>query len=196
MKGDRAAPDGSGIVVCGFAGSVRKGSYNRALLRAARELAPEGMEVRIFDRIDEVPLYDADLEARGDPEAVTALKRAMREADALLIATPEYNHGLPAVTKNAVDWASRPPRPHALDGTPTAIMGASPGGFGTVRAQASLRTTLAALAAPTVPQPQVHVSRAGEKFDAEGRLVDERTRERVAELLEALAELVRRHERR
>lgn len=183
----------SELAVCGFAGSLREGSYNRALLRAARELAPEGMEVRIFDRMNEVPLYDADVEADGDPEGVTALKAAIREADALLIATPEYNHGVPAVTKNALDWASRPPRPHVLDGKPTAIMGASPGGFGTVRSQILLRTTLTAVNAPTVRHPQVHVSKAADKFDADGTLTDAATRDRVADLLEALAELTRKH---
>lgn len=181
------------LVVCGFAGSLREGSYNRALLRAAREVAPAGTEVRIFDRMDEVPLYNADVEAQGDPEGVAALKRAIGEADALLIATPEYNHGVPAVTKNALDWASRPPRPHVLDGKPTAIMGASPGGFGTVRSQLQLRTTLAALNAPTVRQPQLHVSRAADKFDDEGRLTDQATEDRLVALLEALAELTRRH---
>lgn len=184
---------GSKLVVCGLAGSLRTGSYNRSLLRAARELAPDGTEVEIFDRMEEVPLYNADVEAEGDPEAVTALKRAIGEADALLIATPEYNHGVPAVTKNAVDWASRPPRPHVLDGKPTAIMGASPGGFGTVRSQTMLRASLTAVNAPTVRHPQVHVSGAGGKFDDEGRLTDPATRERVAELLEALAELAARH---
>lgn len=184
---------GSTLAVCGFAGSLRTGSYNRSLLRAARDLAPDGMEVEIFDRMEELPLYNADVEAEGDPEAVTALKRAIGEADALLIATPEYNHGVPAVTKNAVDWASRPPRPHVLDGTPTAIMGASPGGFGTVRSQTMLRASLTAVNAPTVRHPQVHVSGAADKFDDEGRLTDPDTRERLVDLLEALTELAARH---
>lgn len=181
------------LVVCAFAGSLRTGSYNRSLVRAARELAPMDMEVEIFDRMAEIPLYNADVEAEGDPEAVTALKRAIGEADALLIATPEYNHGVPAVTKNAVDWASRPPRPHVLDGKPTAIMGASPGGFGTVRSQTTLRASLTAVNAPTVRHPQVHVSRAADRFDDEGRLTDPATRERLVELLEALADLAARH---
>lgn len=184
---------GSTLVVCGFAGSLRSGSYNRSLLRAARELAPEGVEVKIFDRMEEIPLYNADVEAEGDPDAVSDLKRAIDEADALLIATPEYNHGVPAVTKNAVDWASRPPRPHVLDGKPTAIMGASPGGFGTVRSQTILRASLTAVNAPTVRHPQVHVSGAADKFDDEGHLTDPSTRERVVELLEALAELAAMH---
>lgn len=182
-----------GVAVCGFAGSLREGSYNRALLGAARELAPAGVEVSVFDRMDEVPLYDADVEAEGDPDGVRALKGAIDEADALLVVTPEYNHGVPAVTKNAVDWASRPPRPHVLDGKPTAIMGASTGGLGTVRSQMMLRTSLAALNAPTVSQPQVLVSRAHEKFDGDGRLTDEATRSRVVDLLEALRELALIH---
>ena len=100
--------DGS-LVVCGIVGSLRRGSYNHALLRAAGELAPEGMDLRVFDRLAEIPLFDEDVEAEGDPEPVQALKRAIAEADALLVATPEYNYGVPGVLKNAIDWASRPP---------------------------------------------------------------------------------------
>src|SRR5688572_752722 len=95
------------LVICGIAGSLRRASYNRALLRAAQELAPEGMEIRIFDRMGELPLYNEDVEAQGDPEPVQAFKAAIGQADGLLIATPEYNHGVPGVLKNAIDWASR-----------------------------------------------------------------------------------------
>ena len=116
--------------VLGIAGSLRSASYNRALLRAARELAPAGAEIVDFD-LRELPFYDGDVEAAGDPEAVAAFKDAIRAADALLIATPEYNHGLPGVLKNAIDWASRPALASPLAGKPVAIMGASTGRGGT-----------------------------------------------------------------
>src|SRR5690242_14601242 len=112
---------------CGIAGSLRGGSYNRALLRAAVALAPSGVEIRVFDRLADVPPYNADVEAKGDPEPVGALKQAIRDADALLIVTPEYNYGVPGVLKNAIDWASRPPTGSVLNGKPAAIMGATPG---------------------------------------------------------------------
>src|SRR5690606_18294913 len=113
-------------------GSLREGSYNRALLRAAAELAPEGMTIDTFD-LRQVPLYNGDVEAAGDPPGVAALKQAIRDADGVLFATPEYNHGVPGVMKNAVDWASRPPRAAALQGKPVALIGASPGITGTAR---------------------------------------------------------------
>jgi chromate reductase, NAD(P)H dehydrogenase (quinone) len=151
------------------------------------ELAPEGMEIRIFGRMAEIPLYNGDVEAMGDPEPVQALKRAIAEADALLVATPEYNFGVPGVLKNAIDWASRPAGHSVLAGKPAAIMGASPGVVGTARAQLQLRQAFAFTNTPTVLQPEVLVSRAHEKFDAEGRLVDETTRGFVGALLQALA---------
>lgn len=175
------------LIVCGIAGSLRQASYNRALLRAAQELAPAGMEIRIFDRVGELPLFDQDLEEQGDPESVVAMRHAIAEADALLIATPEYNHGVPGVLKNAIDWASRPPRGAVLAGKPTAILGASPGVTGTARAQSQLRQSLVFTDTPVLPQPEILVYRAHEKFDAEGRLTDERTREFVAKLLVGLA---------
>lgn len=180
------------LVVCGIAGSLRKGSYNRALLRATQELAPDGMEIRIFDRIAEIPLYNQDVEAEGDPEPVEALKRAIGEADALLIATPEYNHGVPGVLKNAIDWASRPPRKAVLAGKATAILGASPGITGSARAQTQLRQAFVFTDTPALPQPEILVYRAHEKFDAEGRLTDAKTREFVGKLLVALADWARR----
>ncbi|HEX6040478.1 NADPH-dependent FMN reductase [Longimicrobium sp.] len=178
------------LVVCAIAGSLRRASYNRALLRAAQELAPDGMEIRIFDLID-VPLYNEDVEAQGDPEPVRALKAAIGQADALLIATPEYNHGVPGVLKNAVDWASRPPRGAVLAGKPTAIFGASPGVTGTARAQTQLRASFVFTQTPALLSPEILVYRAHEKFDAEGRLTDEKTREFVARLLRELADWTR-----
>ena len=176
------------LVVCGIAGSLRRASYNRALLRAAQELAPEGMEIRIFDRVGELPLFNEDVEAEGDPEPVQALKRAIGDADALLIATPEYNHGVPGVLKNAIDWASRPPRGSVLAGKPAAILGASPGVTGSARAQTQLRNSFVFTNTLAVLQPEILVYRAHEKFDADGRLTDEKTREFIALLLRNLAD--------
>ena len=180
------------LVVCGIAGSLRQGSYNRALLRAAQELVPEGMEIRIFDRMAEIPPFNQDVEAQGDPEAVQALKQAIRMADALLIATPEYNHGVPGVLKNAIDWASRPPRDSVLAGKPAAIFGASPGITGTARAQSQLRQAFVFTNTPALTQPEILVYRAHEKFDAQGRLTDEKTREFIGKLLRQLADWTRR----
>ena len=173
-----------------FAGSLRAGSYNRALLRAAIETAPEGMTIEIVD-IAAIPLYDADLEAVGMPEPVAALKRAIAAADGLLIATPEYNHGVPGVTKNAIDWASRPPRESPLDRKPVGIVGASPGMVGTARGQSQLRQAFEFTNSYCMPQPQVLVARAHEKFDADGRLIDEKTREHLARFLIAFADWIR-----
>ncbi|HEX6250642.1 MAG TPA: NADPH-dependent FMN reductase [Gemmatimonadaceae bacterium] len=180
------------LVVCGIAGSLRRGSYNRALLRAAQELAPPDVEIRVFDRMADIPLYNHDVEVEGDPEPVQALKRAIGEADALLFATPEYNHGVPGVLKNAIDWASRPARDSVLSGKPAAILGASTGITGTARAQSQLRQAFVFTNTPALLQPEILVYRAKEKFDADGRLTDDRTREFVGKLLHALADWTRR----
>jgi chromate reductase len=179
------ADDKTTLRVLGIAGSLRAGSFNRALLRAAQELTPDGMEIRIFD-IAPIPLYNADVEAKGDPEPVTALKTAIREADALLFVTPEYNFGLPGVLKNAIDWASRPPAQTPLRGKPAAIMGATPGQGGTIRAQMQLRQAFVFTQTIALLQPEVLVTRAHEKFDKDGRLIDELTRGFVKKQLEAL----------
>jgi chromate reductase len=173
----------------GIAGSHRAASYNQSLLRAAREIAPSGMAIEEFD-IRELPFYDGDVEAAGDPPSVTAFKEAIRDVDALLIATPEYNRGVPGVLKNAVDWASRPPFASPLTGKPVAIMGASTGRGGTARAQEQLRSALEHSRAGVLEQPEVLVPEAYLAFDGEGRLVDETAREDLAELLAALAQAV------
>lgn len=179
------------IHVLGFAGSLRTGSYNRALLRAAQELAPDGMTLDVFD-LDGVPLYNADVESQGDPERVAAFKDAIRAADAVLIATPEYNHGVPGVTKNAVDWASRPPRAAPLGGKPVGVIGASPGMTGSARGQSQLRQAFEFTNSFCMPQPEILVARAHEKFDEEGRLTDETTRTYLGRYLVALAAWVDR----
>jgi len=176
------------VNVLGVSGSLRKGSFNTGLLRAAVELAPRDMKVQIFD-LSPIPLYNEDVRALGFPEPVKEFRDRIASADALLIATPEYNHSISGVLKNAIDWASRPPGPPLLD-KPVAIMGASPGNFGSVRAQSHLRLICDALMRP-VARPEVIVMKAQEKFDADGKLVDETTRGIVKELLIALAEWTR-----
>jgi chromate reductase len=172
--------------VLGIAGSHRVGSYNAALLRAARELAPISMEIEEFD-IRELPFYDGDVEADGDPTPVTVFKEAIRDADALLIATPEYNRGVPGVLKNAIDWASRPALASPLTSKPVAIMGASTGRGGTARAQEQLRSALEYSRANVLEQPEVLVPEAYMAFDEEGRLLDQGVRDDLAELLVSLA---------
>lgn len=178
------------VTIAAFAGSLREASYNRMLLRAAVELAPPDVKVVPFD-IDDVPLYNGDLDSEENPlPPVKRVRDAIRAADALLVVSPEYNYSIPAVTKNVLDWASR--EDGVLENKPTAIMGASTGGFGTVRMQLALRTLSGFTDQWFLNDPQVHVARAREKFDAEGRLTDEATRKQVVDLLEALAVLARR----
>lgn len=179
------------LQIVGLAGSLRGGSLNRALLRAAAEIAPAGLVIEPFDLI-EVPLYNGDIEAEGDPPAVVALKQAIAAADGVLFVTPEYNHGVPAVMKNAVDWASRPPRGAALGGKPVGIIGASPGMTGSARGQSQLRQAFEFTNSFCMPQPELLVFRAHEKFDAEGRLIDEATRTYLGRYLEAFEGWVRR----
>ncbi|HET9343326.1 MAG TPA: NADPH-dependent FMN reductase [Candidatus Eremiobacteraceae bacterium] len=181
------------VSIAAFAGSLRKGSYNRMLLRAAVELAPPEIKVVPFD-IDDVPLFNDDLDSDEHPlPSVKRLRDAIRSADALLIASPEYNWSIPAVTKNVLDWASR--EDGVLEHKPTAIMGASTGGFGTVRMQIAIRTVAGFTDQWFLNDPQVHVARAREKFDADGRLTDETTRQQVVELVVALAAFARRIKR-
>jgi chromate reductase len=168
--------------IAGFAGSLRRASFNRALLRAAQELAPSNLRIRAHD-LDPIPLYNADVEAAGAPPAVVELRSAVRAADGVLIATPEYNHGVPGVLKNTIDWLSRPPRGSSLDGKPAAIMGASPGRTGTARAQSQLREAFVFTNTYALTQPEVLVARAHEKFDSEGRLIDLATREFLTKFL-------------
>lgn len=172
--------------VLGIAGSLRRGSDNRGLIRAAAELAPDGIEVVPLE-MDLIPLYNAGLEAHGDPKSVERLKQAIAEADALLVATPEYNRGIPSPLKNAIDWASRPPGSAVLKDKPIAIVGASPGQGGTARAQAQLRETFAFIGSAVLPSPEVLIPRATSKFDADGNLTDLVARLQIREMVRALA---------
>lgn len=178
------------IRVLGISGSLRKASLNTAALRAAQELLPEGMRLEIFD-LAPIPMYNPDVEAEGFPEPVQEFRARLAAADALLFATPEYNFSLPGVLKNAIDWASRPPD-SPLNDKPIALMGASPSPNGTVLAQMHLRQICNHNNMLPLGRPRVLIGRAHEKFDAGGRLVDERTRESIRELLAALAVWTRR----
>jgi chromate reductase len=173
------------IHVLGFAGSLRTGSFNKALLRAAAELAPEDMTLEIFD-LTPIPMYNADVQEQGFPPSVRTFRERIAAADALLIATPEYNYSIPGVLKNAIDWASRPPD-QPLFKKPVAVMGASNGTLGTVRSQLALRQVFVTLNMLPVQKPEVLVAKAQDKIDASGKLTDEITRNHVRGLLEALA---------
>ena len=172
--------------VVGVVGSLRQASYNKALLRAVQQLAPVALQIRIHD-LSEIPLFSEDVERTGIPAAVATLRKAVGETDGFLVATPEYNHGVPGVLKNAFDWLSRPPGKSVLTGKPSAILGASPGITGTARAQSQLRQAFVFTNTPVLPQPEVLVGRAHEKFDSEGRLTDERTRQFLGLFLESFA---------
>jgi len=177
-----------------FAGSLRRGSYNRALIHAATELAPAGMTIETIE-IGGLPFYNADLEAKGDPPAVAAFKESLAAADGILIATPEYNDGIPGVLGNAMDWGSRLPGRSPLIGKPVAIMGASPSQVGTARAQHYLRQILGHVHARTLPPPELLVARAHERFDKDLRLTDESTRKVLRELLVRFTHWIERERR-
>jgi len=150
------------------------------------------MEISIYDDLGSIPPYNSDVEAKGDPEPVARLKKAIRDADALLIATPEYNYSLPGILKNAIDWASRPFGTSVMINKPAAIMGATMGMGGTIRAQDVLRQVFRATQTYVLSQPEVFVFRAQDKFDAKGILTDETTRKIIRQLLLALAELTQK----
>jgi chromate reductase, NAD(P)H dehydrogenase (quinone) len=176
--------------IVAFAGSLRRGSFNRALLRAAAGLVPAGMTIEPIE-IGGLPFYDADVEAQGDPSEVAAFKASLRDADGLLIATPEYNDGIPGVLTNAIDWASRLPGRSPLAGKPVAVVGASPSQIGTARAQLHLRQVLGHVRARVLPPPELLVASAHQRFDAELRLTHEATRRVLTDLLVRFGECIR-----
>jgi NAD(P)H-dependent FMN reductase len=179
--------------IIGIAGSLRRASFNAALLRAAVELAPSGTDVEVAS-IAGIPLYDGDLESeRGVSEIVAALKDRIAAADGLLLVTPEYNHSMPGVLKNAIDWLSRPAKdvPRVFGGKPVAILGATPGAGGTRLSQAAWLPVLRALGTRLWTERQLYVAGAGQVFDAEGRLVDEKVRKLLGEFVSGFAAFVR-----
>ena len=181
------------ITILGIAGSLRQASYNRAALRAAAQLVPEGARLDTFD-LAGIPPFNQDEEANL-PSRVVELKRSIRAADAILLVTPEYNYSIPGVLKNAIDWASRPYGDNSWDGKPVAVMGASVGSLGTARAQYHLRQLVVGLNMHAVNRPEVLISNAAERFDEHGNLKDENTRKHIRNLIETLVEWAQQLER-
>ena len=178
------------VRILGIAGSLRRESYNRGALRAAQQLIPEGATLDVFE-LDGIPGFNQDQE-QNPPEKVAELKRRIVEADAILFVTPEYNYSVPGVLKNAIDWASRPYGESAWNGKPAAIMGASIGGIATARAQYHLRQIMVFLNMFPLNQPEVMIGNAAERFDAQGNLTDDTTKEYIRKLLENLVQWTRR----
>ena len=178
------------MIILGIAGSLRKQSFNRGLLRAAQELTPQGATIETFE-LDGLPGFNQDDEA-NPPAKVTELKQRIRSADAILFVTPEYNYSIPGVLKNAIDWASRPYGDSAWNGKPVAVMGASVGSIGTARAQYHLRQTFVFLNMYAVNQPEVMLGNAHKHFDQGGKLTDETAKQLIRQLLEELVNWTRR----
>jgi chromate reductase, NAD(P)H dehydrogenase (quinone) len=174
----------SNEAVLGIAGSLRKASFNRALLATLAMRAPAGLQIRIYDDLRTIPLFDEDLESDGGPAAVARLREEVARAPGILIATPEYNQSLPGVVKNLVDWLSRS-RPEVLAGKAVGIVGTTPGPWGTRLAQAALRQTLTACGALVMPAPQVYLPNAACAFDERAGRIDARTDELLRQFLEA-----------
>ena len=171
--------------VLAISGSLRHGSYNTMVLRAAQELFPNDVEFELYDGLKEIPAYDEDDDGPDAPVAAERFRSALAGADAVLFATPEYNSSVPGQLKNALDWASRPIATNVLRNKPVGVVGASSGAFGAVWAQAELRKVLAATGARVV-DGEVPFGHAHQRFDAEGNLVDDQLREQLGEVVESL----------
>ena len=174
------------FTILGFAGSLRRQSYNRAALRAATQLAPPRVTISTFD-LAGIPGFDQDDELHP-PALIVEFKKRIREADALLFVTPEYNYSVSGVLKNAIDWASRPYGDNAWSGKPAAIMGASIGSFGTARAQCHLRQIFVNINVLPINQPEVMIANAAQRFDSNGNLMDETSKELIRQLLHNLVD--------
>ena len=174
----------SNVRILGIAGSLRKGSYNKKLIRVAQQMVPSGATMEVFDLIG-IPPFSEDDE-KSPPQKVTDFKKAIRAADAILFATPEYNYSIPGVLKNAIDWASRPYGDSAWIGKSAAVVGASIGRFGSARAQYHLRQVCVYLDVDLLNQPEVMVGNASEMFDAQDNLTHDTSKKLLGELLEAL----------
>ncbi len=183
------------VTLIGLSGSLRRGSYNSAVLRAAASMMPSDSVLRI-ESIAAIPLYNGDVEtATGIPEPVTQLKEAIATADGLLLVTPEYNNGIPGVAKNAIDWLSRPPSDIArvFGGKPVALAGASPGGFGTILSQNAWLSVFRALGADLWPGGRLLISRAARLIDANGEITDAATRDNLEKFVRGFVEHVDKH---
>ena len=178
------------VKILGFAGSLRKASYNRSLLRAALDLVPKDATLEIFD-LEGIPPFNQDFENQPS-ERVKEFKSRIKAADAILIATPEYNYSIPGVLKNAIDSASRPYGDNAFEHKPVAMMGASIGMGGSAKAQYHLRQCFVFLTCFALNQPEVMVPFAQDKIDEDGNLTDQKTKEKIRELLESLVAWTRR----
>ena len=178
------------VKILGMSGSLRRDSYNKAALRAALDLLPEGAELKIID-LAPIPFFNEDLEGQALPEAVLELASGVQAADALLLATPEYNYSVPPVLKNAIDWISRPSTGAFVIGKPAALMSASTGMFGGARAQYHLRQTCVVCNIMPLNHPEVFIMQAQNKFDQDLRLTDDFTRNAIKNLLQALVDWTR-----
>jgi len=172
------------ITILGFAGSLRKGSYNKSLLKASGGLVPDNSVLETFD-LEGIPPFNMDFE-QSMPERVKEFKRKIKDADAILIVTPEHNYSIPGILKNAIDWASRPYGDNAFEGKPAAIMSASPGTLGGARAQYHLRQIMVFLNMFPLNKPEIFVTFCSQKFDDKGNLTDEKTKEYIKGMLDAL----------
>ncbi|MFI7143041.1 NADPH-dependent FMN reductase [Streptomyces massasporeus] len=178
------------VNILAISGSLRTGSTNTALLRAAQKHAPSGVSISLYENLGAIPLYNGDLDTDSPPTAVEELRAAIAEADGLLIATPEYNYSIPGVLKNALDWASRPAQSSALLHKHVAILGAAPGNFGTVRAQLALRQVFLWTQSKVVVRPEVLVFNCAQRFDEADNLTDETTIELMREQLTVLRDQI------
>jgi len=179
-----------GVKLLGLVGSLRQGSYNKALMRTAMTLLPEGVTLEVFD-IAGFPPFNQDL-SQNPPDIVKDFKARIRAADAILVVSPEYNYSIPGVLKNAIDWASRPPKDNAWDGKPAAVMSASTGKLGGARMQYHLRQSFVFLNMYPINRPEFMLANAADYFDEEGNLKDEDTRKRIRDLLNSLADWTRK----
>jgi chromate reductase, NAD(P)H dehydrogenase (quinone) len=178
--------------ILAIAGSLRRASFNRLLIAAAAECASEGSSVIIYDELDSIPMFNEDLEAAGEPLAVQRLRNAVADADGILFATPEYNHFIPGVLKNTIDWLSRA-RPSVLSGKPVAITGATAGAWGTRLAQASLRQVLYAAESLVMSTSAIYIRHAQTVFNAQGRLCDEETLKHLNDFMQDFTHWINRN---
>jgi chromate reductase, NAD(P)H dehydrogenase (quinone) len=178
------------IKVLALSGSLRKGSYNTMLLHTAKELAPAGMSINIYD-LASIPMYNDDVRVAGYPPVVQEFRSTIAASDAIFFASPEYNYSVSGVLKNAIDWASRAPN-MPFDGKTAAIVGASGGALGTARSQRDLRWIMSGLNVYVVNLPHVYVGGAAQKFDAAGKLTDQASRDFIKQLLDNLRDLTLR----
>jgi chromate reductase len=182
----------AGVSILGICGSVRKASHNRALLAAVGETLPESVELKIYEGLGELPIFNSDL---ADPASVLALKAAITNADGVVFAVPEYNYSIPGGLKNALDWVSRPPATSPMRGKPVGLVGAASGMSGTIRAQTHMRQMMVFSDSPTLNQPEVLIPRSHERFDAELRLIDDSTRQLLVRFGVAMVAFIERYKR-